>query len=308
MVEYLRAGRLDEAKAAFDEAEARKMDTPALRNKRAILAFLQKDNAALERQWLWAAHNPNASEVMLGKAHMQMYHGQFQAAHRLTKDTIAQARASASNEDIAYESVNRALQEAAVGNAAEAWQAAAKVLAGPQQLPLPPGLALTFALAGDSAQAQKLADSINQKFPLNTLVQNYHLPAIRAAMRLHANDPAGAIEILRAALRYDFAYPIGGFNSLYPAYISGLAYLQIGDGRTAAGEFQKLLDHPGIVEREVDGAVALLQMARAQKMGGDNAAARKYYEQFLTLWKDADPDIPVYREAKAEYAKLTSSR
>ena len=168
-------------------------------------------------------------------------------------------------------------------------------------------LALALVLAGNSAQAQKLTDSINQKFPLNTLVQNYDLPTVRAVMHLHANDAAGAIEILRSALKYDFAYEADGFNSLYPAYIRGLAYLQIGDGVSAAVEFKKLIDHPGIVERDVDGALALLQMARAQKMGGDKVAARKYYEQFLLLWKDADSDIPAYREAKAEYAKLASS-
>jgi tetratricopeptide (TPR) repeat protein len=150
-------------------------------------------------------------------------------------------------------------------------------------------------------------DSINQKSPLNTLVQNYELPAIRAVLRLNAKDSAGAIEVLRPALKYDLAFEEEGFNSLYPAYFRGLAYLQIGDGRNAAVEFQKLLDHPGIIEREVDGALALLQMARAQKMAGDDAAARDYYEQFLALWKNADSDIPAYREAKVEYAGLLTS-
>jgi tetratricopeptide (TPR) repeat protein len=160
-------------------------------------------------------------------------------------------------------------------------------------------------LAGSSAQAQKLADSINQKFPLDTLVQHYSLPAIRAAMQLRANNPAAAIETLRPVLEYDLASP-QEFNSLYPAYLRGLAYLQMNDGRRAAIEFQKLLDHPGIVGRDVNGALVLLQMARAQKISGDGVAAREYYERFLSLWKDADPDIPIYRQAKAEEVELTS--
>jgi pentatricopeptide repeat protein len=304
---YMQAGRLDEARATFDEALARKMDNSGLRGNRAILAFLQRDNAALAEQWEWVAHHPKDVELMLGKTRMQMYYGQFSSAHRLAEDTIKQAKASTPNASFSEEFANDAIQEAIVGNAVKARRAAAKAVAGPQKRSVQSDLALALALAGDSAQAQTLADSIDQKFPLNTLVQNYDLPAIRAALHLHANDPAGAIEILRPALKYDFAYEEDGFNSLYPAYLRGLAYLQIGDGRSAAVEFQKMLDHPGLIERDVDGALALLQMARAEKTAGDSAAARKYYEQFLVLWKDADPEIPAYREAKKEHAKLLTS-
>jgi eukaryotic-like serine/threonine-protein kinase len=307
MKAYTVAGRLDEAKATFDEAEARKIDSPDLHFRRALLAFLQRDNAALTEQWKWATDHPENTSVKTGKARMEIYYGQFRAAQRLTEDTIKQAKSSASNAGFAENLATKAVQEAVVGNVADARQVAAKALADPQQGTHQLDLALAFALAGASAQAQKLADSINQKFPLNTLVQNYDLPAIHAAMHLHANDPAGAIKILRPALKYDFAQEEQSFNSLYPAYLRGLAYLQIGDGRSAAAEFQKLIDHPGIIERDVDGALTLLQMARAQKMSGDNAAARKYYEQFLLLWKNADSEIPAYREAKAEYAGLTSS-
>jgi hypothetical protein len=125
-------------------------------------------------------------------------------------------------------------------------------------------------------------------------------------MKLHENDPAGAVEILRPTVKYDLAYP-PGFNSLYPAYIRGLAYLQMGEGRLAVVEFQKLFDHPGIVGRDVIGALARLQVARAQKTMGDQADARKSYENFLTLWKDADSDIPTYQQAKAEYAKVRTT-
>jgi len=148
-----------------------------------------------------------------------------------------------------------------------------------------------------------LADALSQAAPLDTLIQGYHLPTIRAALKLHANDPAGAIDLLRPALKYDLAFATS-FNSLYPAYVRGQAYLKMGEGRLAAAEFQKLLDHRGIVRREVIGALSHVQLARAQTMAGDEAAARKSYEDFLTLWKDADADIPIYQEAKAEYANL----
>jgi len=306
MAAYTAAGRLDEAKATFDEAEARKIDAPTLHFRRAMLAFLQRDNAALAEQWKWGADHPENTAMKLGQAQMEMYYGQFRAAQRLTEDWTRPIRASNNKATFSAIYTNEALQKAVVGDAADARRVAAKVLADPQPTQ-PPVLALVFALTGDSAQAQKLADSVNRKYPRNTLAQNYDLPAIHAAMHLTANDPAGAIKILRPALKYDFAHENESFNSLYPAYLRGLAYLQLGDGRNAALEFQKLIDHPGIIERDVDGAMALLQMARAQKMSGDNAAARKYYEQFLLLWKDADSDIPAYREAKAEYARLTSS-
>jgi tetratricopeptide (TPR) repeat protein len=164
-------------------------------------------------------------------------------------------------------------------------------------------LALLLARSGQIEEAEKLAEEINRESPQDTLVQYYQLPTIRAAIKLHQKDPTTAIKILRPAEKYDLAYP-DSFNSVYPAYIRGLAYVQLSQGRQAAVEFQKLLDHPAIVGRDVTGALAHLQIGRAQAMMGDNAAARKSYQDFLTLWKDADPDIPIFKEAKAEYAKL----
>jgi len=163
-----------------------------------------------------------------------------------------------------------------------------------------------LARAGEIGQAQKLADALGHNFPLDTAVQNYYLPTIRAAMKLHEKDLAGAVEVLRPTVKYDLASP-DSFNSLYPAYIRGLAYLQMGEGRLATVEFQKLLDHPGIVGREVIGALSHLQLARAHKLMGNQAAARKSYKDFLTLWKDADSDIPIYQQAKAEYARLRAN-
>ena len=162
-------------------------------------------------------------------------------------------------------------------------------------------LALAFARIGDTGEAQKLTDTFNRDGPFGT--QNYSLPTIRAAIKLYKSDAAGAVEILRPIVKYDLANP-DGFSNLYPPYIRCLAYLQMGEGREAAAEFQKLLDHPGLVGDEVIRALSLLQQARAQKMIGNEAAARSSYEDFLSLWKDADSNIPIYKQAKAEYALL----
>jgi tetratricopeptide (TPR) repeat protein len=140
--------------------------------------------------------------------------------------------------------------------------------------------------------------------PLDTLVQSYTLPTIRAVMALKANNPAEAIDILRVTEPYDLAPRLMPPSALYPAYVRGLAYLQLGQGRQAAAEFQKLIDHPEVAQLHHQGALARLQLGRAQAMMGDNAAALKSYQNFLTLWKDADPDIPILKEAKAEFAKL----
>jgi eukaryotic-like serine/threonine-protein kinase len=202
-----------------------------------------------------------------------------------------------------------ALLDAETGNALRARLAAERALAAGQDSDGTRLLALVFARAGAADQAEKLAKSIDQWAPLDTLVQNFLLPAIRAAIELGANRPAQAIEILKPAVPYDFAslgkddFPYR-FERLYPAYLRGLAYLKLGQGREAAAEFQKMIDHPGILEDFITAPLSHLQLGRAQMMMGDTNAARKSYEDFLTLWKEADSDIPIYIQAKAEYAKL----
>jgi eukaryotic-like serine/threonine-protein kinase len=305
VVSSVAADRLEEARATFDEAQTRKFDTPDLRENRVLLAFLQKDEPSMEEQWDWAAGKPIAPRFLFGRSRVQAYHGHFREARRLT----AQAINAVTNSDIlepAYCNGVAALREAEVGNSAQAQRLAAKALASTPNRIGQLGVALAFARAGNIEQARKLADALSQNDPLNTSVQNYSLPTIRAAIKLHENDPAAAIEILRLTVKYDLAFA-DGFNDLYPAYIRGLAYLQMREGRLAAAEFQKLVDHPGIVGRTVTGALSHLQLARAHKLMGDEAAARKSYEEFLSLWKDADSDIPIYQQARAEYAALPAS-
>ncbi len=218
----------------------------------------------------------------------------------MTEQAVAHGLSSSSNAEV---KIAPALREVEVGNMIparrEATDAVRKGLDRDGQLLM----ALVFARAGDIEQAEKLADKVNQSAPLDTVVLNYYLPTIRAATKLNQHDPAAAVEILRGTVKYDLSF-VPGFNSLYPAYIRGLAYLQLRQGRMAAAEFQKLLDHPGIVGTDVTGPLARLQLGRAYEIMGDHATARRWYEEFLTIWKDADPDIPIYREAKAEYARL----
>src|SRR5262249_40093743 len=163
--------------------------------------------------------------------------------------------------------------------------------------------ALTFARVGNIIQSQELVEKLNYLFPNDFTIQASSLPTIRAAIKLDKKAPAAAIEILQPVTPYDLAIS-GSFDNVYPAYLRGLAYLQLKQGDLAAAEFRKVLDHSGVVRGFVTGALSVLQLARAQVLMHDKEAARKSYEDFLALWKDADPDLPIYKEAKAEYAAL----
>jgi serine/threonine protein kinase/DNA-binding winged helix-turn-helix (wHTH) protein/tetratricopeptide (TPR) repeat protein len=296
--------RLEEAKVIFEEARARGIDGLSLREERYLLAFLQGDNRAMQEQISWAMAIPEGKTwALLQPGDIATYHGRFRAAQNLY--SVAQSyshwpAASPPDEVLSH----TALVYAETGNPVRARQAAEHaVSAGPNSTSK--GLvALILARAGAVEEAESIAKSLDQEFPPNTLVQNFELPAIRAAIELHRGQPARAIEILQSALPYDFALPADSFEPLYPAYLRGLAYLHLGRSREAAVEFQKIVDHPGIVQDLVTAPLSRMQLARVQVMMGDKAAARNSYQDFLTLWKDADPDIPIYRQAKAEYAKL----
>src|SRR5258708_34041878 len=244
-------GRLDEAKATFDEAAARKFDAPPMHVTRALLGFLQKDEPAMREQWTWAEGNVGewAAEllVLYGRASVETYYGHFREARRLMKQGIALGQKADSWRSTSEYDTFHALREAEVGNSGRAQRAAAHDLKRVHDRDTQLAMALVFARAGDIEQAGKLADALSQNFQLDTVVQNYCLPTIRAAMKLHENHPAPAIEILRPAVQYDLV-DADPFNSLYPAYIRRLASLHMGEGRLAAVEFQKLLDHPRIVK------------------------------------------------------------
>jgi predicted Zn-dependent protease len=179
---------------------------------------------------------------------------------------------------------------------------AAAVLLAPGSHDTQAQAALAYALAGDAANALSLTDDLAKRFPQDSVVQSAWLPTIRARIEAGRKNPARGIEILQAAGPYELGN-VGNF-SLYPVYVRGEAYLAARQGSEAAAEFQKILDHRGIVLNEPIGALAHLQIGRAYAMQGDTSKAKAAYQDFLTLWKDADPDIPVLIAAKAEYAKL----
>jgi eukaryotic-like serine/threonine-protein kinase len=296
------ANRLDEAKAAYDDAEARGMADPSLHSLRHLIAFLQRDKPAMKEQLAWAmAHPELGGPVFKGEANAQEYYGRF----RMGTHWLRQQNDPGKNPvaGFAVDDTDFALQEAETGSLTSARKLASGPLNGPLDRDTRLELALLSARSGNIERARQLSDTISQEFPLDTLTQNYSLPTIRAAIQLQQNDPAGAIETLRPALKYDLAYP-NPFNSLYPAYLRGLAYLRMNNGRLATQEFEKLMDHPAIIGRFVTGSLARLQLGRAQAMAGDQVAARKSYREFLLLWQEADPDVPIYRQAKDEYERL----
>jgi ATP/maltotriose-dependent transcriptional regulator MalT len=197
------------------------------------------------------------------------------------------------------------LREAEFGNASSARQNALAAMALVQGRDVRSVAGLALARAGETAQAQKLAESLNKDFPQNTIVQGYWLPSIHAAIEINGKNAARGIEILQTAVPYELAQcePLQ-VGMLYPAYLRGQAQLVAHEGKEAAVEFQKMIDHRGIVLNSPLGALAHLGLARAYALQGDTTKARAAYNDFFTLWKDADPDIPVLQQAKTEYAKL----
>ncbi len=295
--------RLAEGQATYEEARGRGLDSPYLRQYKYNLAFLQGDVAGMQEQLQWAKGKPRTEDVLLSaQSDTEAYYGRIEKAREFSHRAVESAKRADATETAAIWYVDVALREAEIGNSIEARRAAEEALSLNRGRDVRIIAALAFARAGDLVQAQKVAESLNQEFPQDTMLQNYALPAIRAAMQLQQDKPLEAIETLEVSRPYELGQ--GSMSYLYPAYLRGEAYLKTGQGEKAAVEFQKMLDHPGVMTNFVTGALARLQIARAQAMMGDKAAARKPYQDFLTLWKDADPDVPVYMQAKAEYARL----
>jgi serine/threonine protein kinase/tetratricopeptide (TPR) repeat protein len=299
-LEYLALNRLDEAKATLVQASSLKLYSYELELAAYQLAFVQNDQAAMQAEADAAKNKPESEENLLNQqAFTLAYYGHLHEARELTRRAIDSARRNDEQEVAARFEGEAAMWEAEFGNAKEADRLAAAALAlvrGGQLVRVP--VALALAETENSSQAIKLADQLNADYPLDTLIQGCHLPAIRAAVELRHGSAAKAVDDLRPAA----AFELGG--DLLPAYIRGEAYLAAHDGKAAAAEFQKVLDHRGIVINAPHAALAHLQLGRAYAMAGDAAQAKIAYQDFLTLWKDADPDIPVLKEAKAEYARL----
>ncbi|MGO9517918.1 MAG: protein kinase domain-containing protein [Candidatus Korobacteraceae bacterium] len=277
-------GQLQEAKAAFDEARSHDVDAPLLHLARYWIAFLQHDDVAMQGQVAWAEGKSGTKDVLFdAPAATEAYYGRLHKSRQLSL-------------------AGQASLDAIVGNSRRAQREALEALGLNSGMLVELSAASALASAGDIERARTLTDRLDRQFPLDTIVQYCLLPSVRALIAIAENNAATAIQLLQITTKYELgSYP---FCSLDPAYVRGLAHLKLGQGQQAAAEFQKILDHPGIVLNSITGALAHLQLGRAQAMMGDKDAARKSYRDFLTLWKDADPDIPVYKQAKAEYAKL----
>ncbi len=294
------ASRFNEAKSWLAKADALKFDRLLIRRERLIVAFAIGDRDNVERILKEEEPGRYREDFLFEHSLIEIQQGRFRSAERLRLQPL---RPISKDSNADWWTVLSALENAEVGMDAQARRYEGKAA----RLKLDRGervaLALALARSGQTAEADRLADQISAERPEDTIVQHYFIPTIRAAIKLQQRDPAAAIDLLRGAAKYDLAFTTS-FNYLYPAYIRGLAYLSLGDGQSAAAQFQKLIDNPGFSVRHVIGPLAWLQLGRAQKMMGDEAAARKSYETFLDLWKNADPDIPIYRQAKTEYSNL----
>jgi len=310
--------RFDEARQVIHDVQVRKADDFIIYNALYALAFLGTDSRAMAEQQEWFAGHPESEHFGLALASdTEAYAGHLGKARELTKRSVESAVRADSKENGAIYKENAALLEAAFGNSANAKQAAAEGLKlAPNSQSVEVEAALAFAMASDAARAESLAQDLNKRFPLDTQMQSLWLPAIQAQSALDRKNPVDALNRLQAAAPIELGQIVfvNNLSCMYPTYVRGESYVAAGQGNAAAAEFQKILDHGGIVWNCWTGALAHLGVARANALqartsqGADADAARTRalaaYKDFLTLWKDADLDIPILKEAKAEYAKL----
>ena len=302
----LNFGRLGEAKSTAQQAMAKKLDHPGLPLLLYRVAFLEGDSAAMAREAASVMGKPGWEDKMLFyESQSAAYAGQLTKARGLTRRAVDSAHREGQKESAAAYEAEAAIREALAGNSAEAKQWAESALKSSNGKDVTALAAIALARSGETAQAGRLANDLAKRFPEDTVVQFDYLPMIRAYIELHSGRASNAIAALEPAAPYELgrAYPSLNFN-LYPIYVRGEAYLAAQQGAAAAAEFQKILDHSGLVVNEPIGVLSHLGLARAYAQQGDNAKSKSAYEDFLTLWKDADPDIPIYKQAKAEYAKL----
>jgi serine/threonine protein kinase/DNA-binding winged helix-turn-helix (wHTH) protein len=298
--------RFDEAGRLLREAEDHGVKAEALSPLPYLLAFFQGDEKEMARQLGQAAGQPREAELLAAQASAEAYFGRLGKARYFSESARNSALQADAVEFAAFLQINRALYEAELGDPESARQQALRAQAGSPatQYAWQVQVALALARSGDRNQARALAEKLATQFPTDTVLNYYWLPTVQAAIALEEKNPQAAIVALQTAAPYELGSPPSGNVNLYPVYLRGLAYLEMGKAEQSATEFQKMLNHRGVIANNPTAALAHLQLGRAQAMMGDKDAARKSYQDFLTLWKDADPDIPIYKQAKAEYAKL----
>jgi predicted Ser/Thr protein kinase len=302
---YSNLDRPEEAKAIFDQALARKLDSGELRVNIYDLAFLRGDVAQMERQVAWGAGKVGDEDPLLSlQSDTEAYYGRLNRAHDFSRQAVDSAIRADSKERAASWQADSSLREAEFGDNAQAKQRAkaALALAPGRDVKVLAGLAL--ARVGDIAQAKTLVEELEKSYPSDTMLNLYWLPCINAAIELNRGNSSKALALLQVAAPYELGWALNWATTLYPAHLRGQAYLLAHDGAAAASEFRKLLDHRCVVGNFVTAALVRLQLAKAYAMVGDRAKAKGEYQDFLNQWKDADPDIPILKEAKAEYGKL----
>jgi tetratricopeptide (TPR) repeat protein len=295
---YLRLGDLSGAKRTFEETRAQNMDGIWLRYYRYIVAFAEGDTQTMQDQILWAAGRPGAEGNMLNtQAETEAYYGRFDRSRQYAEKAAASARRDGVPVSEVHWTVNMAWMAEEVGLQSVARELLLRVpsiVTGDE-----PDAAFVLARLGEVSQARNIADKVDRKYPFHEINHSYSIALTQAAIAMENKDPNRAIEALEVSKPHEL-----GAGVLAPAYLRGLAFLQAGNPSKAAAEFQNIMAHPTLVDNRIHGALAHLQLGRAQVVMGDKNAARKSYQDFLTLWKDADSDIAIYQQAKAEYAKL----
>jgi eukaryotic-like serine/threonine-protein kinase len=306
---YQAVDRMGEAENTLQRASDRKLEIPDLFVDRFEMAFLKGDQAGMERVAALGQGKSGTEDVISNQeAFALAYSGHLEQARRQSQRAVGLAQQAAELERAALFETGAALREAFFGNEPIARQSARTALRLSKDRDVEYGAAFALVLSGDSSQPQTFADDLERRFPEDTAVRFNYLPALRGLLALQHGEPAKAIELLQLAAPYELGSPpstfYGFFGSAYPVYVRGEAYLALHQGAAAAAEFQKILSHRGIVVSDPIGALAHLQLGRAYAIQSEEAKARTAYQDFLTLWGDADPDVPILKQAKAEYGKL----
>jgi DNA-binding winged helix-turn-helix (wHTH) protein/tetratricopeptide (TPR) repeat protein len=303
---YLRLNRLAEAQSAGQQALSRGLDSSHLRFLLYQIAFLENNQAEMARQVAWAAGKPGAEDLLLGtEAATAAFFGRVDESRELFSRAAAAALRADRQEEAAIYEAQAGLSEAFFGNFSEARRRIESARSLCDSRDLRYAVALTYAMMGDTVHAEALTNDLVKSFPDDTIVHFNYEPALEARAALNQRDPAKAIADLEGAAAYGSGSDV--FDPFYPFYLRGEALLAVHHGSAAAAEFQRVLDHRGIVVNSVTGALAHLGLARAHSLEGNTSKARAAYNDFFTLWKNADPHIAILKQAKAEYARLEQS-
>jgi tetratricopeptide (TPR) repeat protein len=309
----LALGRLTETETALRRAAERKLENPDLAILRYYLAFHKGDQAGMEREVRVVEKNPQTeASILQYQAMSQAHSGRMKQAEAMWQRAVALARQRGALEPAALYESSAAFCEAILGNAGEARRHAFSALDLARSRDVDFASTVALMRSGDSSGVRSLAEGLAKRFPEDLPTQFEYLPTLHALLAIERKDPVAAIAALEAAKLYDFAMPGTAFHAkfggLHTVYVRGEAYLAAHQGAEAAVEFQKILDHFGVLYADPVGVLAYLQLGRAFVLSGDTAKAMTSYQKFLTLWKDADPDLPILQQARTEYSKLQKAK